>query len=69
MKAVSAYDGSEIILILITHYIFTTIISLLNIQVDLLIYARLKNKQNNFLSKKINKFVLVGFVIKRENSM
>ena len=69
MKAVSAYDGSEIILILITHYIFTTIISLLNIQVDLLIYARLKNKENNFLSKKINKFVLVGFVIKRENSM
>ena len=69
MKAVSAYDGSEIILILITHYIFTTIISLLNIQVDLLIYARLKNKENNFLSNKINKFVLVGFVIKRENSM
>lgn len=66
MKAVSAYDGSEIILILITHYIFTTIISLLDIQVDLLIYARLKNKQNNFLSKKINKFALV---IKRENSM
>lgn len=69
MKAVSAYDGSEIILILITHYIFITIISLLDIQVDLLIYARLKNKQNNFLSKKINKFALVGSVIKRENSM
>ena len=69
MKAVSAYDGSEIILILITHYIFITIISLLDIQVDLLIYARLKNKQNNFLSKKINKFALVGFVIKRQNSI
>ena len=69
MKAVSAYDGSEIILILITHYIFITIISLLDIQVDLLIYARLKNKQNNFLSKKINKFALVGFVIKRHNSI
>ena len=68
MKAVSAYDGSEI-LILITHYIFITIISLLDIQVDLLIYARLKNKQNNFLSKKINKFALVGFVIKRQNSI
>ena len=69
MKAVSAYDGSEIILILITHYIFITIISLLDIEVDVLIYARLKHKQNNFLSKKINKFALVGSIIKRENSM
>lgn len=66
MKAVSAYDGSSIILILITHYIFITIIFLLDMQVVLLIHATL-GEQNKitFLSKKINKFALTSFIIER----